>query len=154
MESMAQQYIDPVIDVFSSMLTLLAPKMWFSALFAVGGLLFSADAPMILSGIIVLVIFDTVTGVMGAWMRRERVESRRLLRGAFKLVVYAMLLSAAYITDVIAGFAGNTWLSIEYAVASFLAATEFVSIVENTGKMGYVVPKKLLNQLEIFRIKK
>lgn len=42
----------------------------------------------------------------------------------------------------------------ESTMVGFIAVTEFISILENMGRMGFVIPKKLLNQLQDFQSQK
>ena len=36
-------------------------------------------------------------------------------------------------------------------MVAFVGITEFISILENIGRLGYQTPKKLLNQLKEYR---
>jgi phage-related holin len=100
-----------------------------------------------------LLIFDTVFGVMASWYEKEPITSRRLSAVVRKGTVYFMAISAGYFTDLT--IAESLPLLDSHAVQSlmigFIGVTEFSSIIENMGRMGYETPKKLLNQLPGFK---
>ena len=43
---------------------------------------------------------------------------------------------------------------LDDTIIAFLTLTELISIIENTGKMGYAIPKKLLLKLKSIRDEK
>ena len=98
--------------------------------------------------VVILVIFDFITGIVAAKVAHEEIRSAKVFRSAMKLVAYLMLISAGHFAEVafpvISPFADET-------VLAFLAVTELISTIENAGKMGFVIPKKLLNRLEKYR---
>lgn len=114
------------------------------------GLLFGLGNPMVLKALFLLVVIDFITGIASAYVAKEPIRSRSAVRSAFKVAVYGMLIAAGHLTEAIVP--GTTF--IEEVVVSFLALTELISIIENIGKMGYAVPKKLLNQLQKLRDQK
>ena len=99
--------------------------------------------------IMMLMTFDTILGVMASWKEGQAITSRRFSRVVQKSVVYLMSISAAYFTDITIGFN-----AIQPTMIAFIAVTEFISILENMGRMGYQTPKKLLNQLKDFQSQK
>ncbi len=72
------------------------------------------------------------------------IKSAKILRTALKTVVYFMMVSAAYLTET----AGLGFLPLDETIIGFLAATELISLIENTANMGFAIPKKLLNKLK------
>lgn len=111
------------------------------------GMFFGFDDNMALVGMIILIGFDFVTGVIAAYHNNEFITSKGVRRSASKVAVYGILISAGHITEQITP---GTWY-IQDAVITFLALTELISIIENVGKMGYAIPKKLLKKLEWIR---
>lgn len=108
------------------------------------GFLFGTGIQLILFGLVVLVFFDFLTGIMAAFQMGLPIQSRKALHSAIKLGVYGILVSSAHITQsVVHGFD-----FMDIGMTAFLSATEFISIMENAGKMGYSVPLKLLNQIK------
>lgn len=104
--------------------------------------------PFAIRSIMFLVIVDFITGLSAAKLSGEEIRSSKVVRSAIKFVVYLLLIASAHITEyavpVIAGFGDET-------IVAFLALTELISVIENVGKMGYAVPKKLLNKLQDIR---
>ncbi len=113
--------------------------------FILGGFafFFGASNGSILLMLVSLIAFDLVMGIGAAYAVGQPIESRRALKTATKLAVYLLLISAAYLCESIVP--GTTLM--DEAMVSFLALTEFISIMENAGRMGFSVPQKLLNQL-------
>lgn len=109
--------------------------------------LVGANNIAILQALLVLIAIDFVTAIGGAYTQGVPIESRRALKGATKVIVYATFVSAGHLTSLI--LLNTIW--IEVAVMSFLALTELVSIMENIGKMGYTVPQTLLNRIKELR---
>jgi len=114
----------------------------FSFLFGIN----NADAVLAFS---VLVVIDFLTGLAGAKMQGDTIESKKAIKSVVKFVFYCMFISASYLTEKIVP--GTTF--IDEITISFLAITELISIMENIGKMGYEVPLKLLNNVRGMRKK-
>ena len=95
-----------------------------------------------------LIIFDFITGIAAAKKTGEEIKSSKVIRSAIKLVVYFLLIAGARITETAVPILGGV---IDETVIAFLALTELISLMENVGKMGYAIPKQLLNKLEKLR---
>lgn len=104
----------------------------------------------ILASVIVLTLLDMVTGVMASVKTNDTIESKRLFKTAVKIFIYLLLISAGHLTTTAIGF---NIMAVE-AITITIAITELISILENASRMGYAIPKKLLNQLEDFKSKK
>lgn len=102
-----------------------------------------------LMAILILMIIDTLFALMAAYHNGQPITSRRFSRSLFKAIVYFMAISAGYFADLTIPFS-----VIQATMIAFVGATEFISILENMGRMGYKTPKKLLNQLQEFQSKK
>lgn len=103
-----------------------------------------------------LMVFDAITGVMAAWYEGKPITSRRFASSVRKGIVYFIGISAGYFTDQtmttdLPLLDGHT---IQAIMIAFIGVTEFSSILENMGRLGYETPKKLLNQLKYFKSKK
>ncbi len=95
--------------------------------------------------VLMLMIFDTILGLMATWQEGQAITSRKFSRVVQKGVVYFMAISAGYFAD------NTTGLNIiQSTMIAFIGVTEFISILENMGRLGYKTPKKLLNQLKDF----
>lgn len=95
-----------------------------------------------LSALFALCIFDFFFGVAASRHGGEPIRSSKVARTAIKIVVYFTLVAAARVTEytVVLTFLDET-------VIGFLAATELLSIMENTGRLGFAVPRKLVDLL-------
>ena len=93
-----------------------------------------------------LIIVDFVFGIVASYKTGVEIKSAKVLRTGLKMVVYFTMVSAAFLAET----AGIDFLPLDETVIAFLAATELVSIIENTANMGFAVPKKLLNKLKEF----
>ena len=124
-------------------------KTFFTGVFVTYNFLLGGTLdPFVVRCIFFLVVFDFITGIYAAKKNGEEIKSAKVIRSAIKLVVYMIMISAAHITElavpIVASFCDET-------VVGFLAITELISILENTGKMGFMVPKKMLNTLKEVR---
>ena len=109
--------------------------------------LFDVNQGDALIAIIVLIVIDFITGFASAKISGEEIKSAKVFRSAIKLVIYFMMISAAHMVELASGI-----LSIaDDTVIAFLAVTELISLIENIGKMGFAVPKKMLNKLQDYR---
>lgn len=99
--------------------------------------------------LVMLMVFDTILGMMAAWQEGHAITSREFSRVVQKGVVYFMGISAGFFADQTIG-----WAVIQSTMIAFIGVTEFISILENMGRMGYQTPKKLLNQLKDFQSQK
>jgi len=97
--------------------------------------------------LVVLVVLDSVTGLMGAYASKEVISSKRFITSVPKLLRYLVFLAAGHLLQQVVGIN----LYIENAILIYLAATEFISVAENLGKAGMPLPKKLLNKIEGIR---
>lgn len=121
-------------------------KLIFAIAYVMYAFLFDVTQAHALLAIIVLVLLDFATGISAAKVSGEEIKSSKVFRSAVKVVMYMTLISASHLLEVasVIGFADDT-------VIAFLAATELISLIENVGRMGFAVPKKLLNKLQHFR---
>lgn len=95
-----------------------------------------------------LMIIDWVTGIFAARISGEVIKSSKILRTPIKIAIYFMLITTARLAEYslpdVIGYLDET-------VIAFLALTELISNIENIGKMGYAIPRKLLAKLESLR---
>jgi toxin secretion/phage lysis holin len=99
--------------------------------------------------VLMLMIFDTILGLMATWHEGQPITSRKFSRVVQKGAVYFMSISAGYFADLTIG-----WQVIQATMIAFIGVTELISILENMGRMGYQTPKSLLNQLKDFQSRK
>lgn len=106
--------------------------------------LVQADA---LIALVVLIIFDFITGVIASRKTGVAIRSSIIFRTPVKIFSYFLLISGGHLAEVVIGV--NFF--IDDIILSFLGVTELISILENVSKMGYAVPQKLLATLNQFR---
>lgn len=94
--------------------------------------------------ILLLIIFDFITGVASQKKNGHPIESAKVFRTSKKIAVYFLLVSAGFLAE--KATQGVVPL-IDETLMGFLAITELVSILENVGYMGFAIPQKLLNRL-------
>ena len=97
--------------------------------------------------VLLLIGADFVTGVSAAKLSGEEIKSSKIVRSAVKSLIYFIMIAGAHLVEVAAPFVTFT----DETILAFLASTELISIIENSGKMGFAIPKKLLNKLQDFR---
>lgn len=92
----------------------------------------------------ILILADFVFGIAASRKSGEPVRSAKMRRTAIKLTVYFSLIGLANITE----YTLPTYMHfLDESVLGFLAATELLSILENAGRLGFVVPKSLKKAL-------
>lgn len=97
--------------------------------------------------LLLLIIFDFFTAFFAAKKSGEEIKSSKIFRTPIKILIYFMLVSVAHLMEVV-----SPLLSIlDETMMGFLALTELISIIENTGRMGFAVPQRMLNKLKELR---
>lgn len=144
---MIQEFIHNIKLLWTGVWEFAMTKILFSLVSSLGVFAFGIEHAVIVKSLILLVVIDFVTGVWSARVTGEHISSRRAVKSAYKLVMYGLLIAGAHLTEVI--LPGKTYL--EDIVTGFLAVTELISILENSGRMGYAIPQKLLKKLQDFR---
>lgn len=97
----------------------------------------------IVVAVIMLIIIDTLTGLIGSYKQGKEITSKRFFDSVIKLLLFPMIIASASITQTAIGTA---ILALPQLVAGYLAMHEFLSIIENFGRIGYKIPQKVLNK--------
>jgi len=97
----------------------------------------------IVSAVIMLIIIDTITGMIAAYKQKEVISSKRFFDSIIKLILFPMIIAAGSIAQTAMS---TTILALPQLIAGYLAMHEFLSIVENFGRIGYKIPQKVLNK--------
>lgn len=141
------QKIDHIISYTGETCSALASGFFAKCLSAIGILLiqfsFGTIGFQIVAAVIMLIIIDTITGVIAAYKQKNVISSKRFFDSVVKLLLFPLIIAAASITQT--GI-GTTLLFLPQLVAGYLAMHEFLSIVENFGRIGYKIPQKVLNK--------
>lgn len=102
------------------------------------------DMDGLMTALTVLIVMDYVSGVVAA-AAEKKLSSAVGARGIAKKVFMLLIVAAANIADV--GIIGDGHV-LKSVTAMFYAANECISLIENAGRLGVPVPKKLLDVLE------
>lgn len=110
--------------------------------------LFGTGQTEAILALFLLVIVDWVFGVAAAKKTGEQITSAKFLRSPIKLGIYFTLIAATHISEhalpEILGVLDET-------MTAGLVITELLSVFEKSGKLGYAVPQRVLNQIEIYK---
>lgn len=145
---MGIEHLNYLATIFSKIVS----KFWGKLILSVSLIPVFFFDPLLKDGLIALLaltIIDFISGVIAAKKTKEQIKSAKIFNTVIKISVYFTLIAAGHLTMK----AGFHFLPIEGIILTFLAVTELVSLIENFGKLGYAVPKKLLNQLKNFENK-
>ena len=100
-----------------------------------------------LLALLILIIVDFVTAISAAYKNHTPIKSAKVFTTAVKILIYYTLIACGHLVEKAVPLFGF----MDETILAFLAVTEMISVLENCGKMGYAIPKKLLRQLEEFR---
>lgn len=114
---------------------------------AVGFLFGSADGLII--ALVVLIVMDYISGVIAAVVEK-RLSSEIGAKGIAKKVFMLLIVAVANIVDINVIGEGNVLRAVTVV---FYIANECISLIENAGRLGVPVPKKLLDVLAQLRDK-
>lgn len=121
-------------------------KWAVAGLLSLGSFLFGDAYVAGIIGVLMLMIFDTITGIMASLHEGQSITSAKFSRAVMKGTVYFIAISGAYYADTTVPFE-----IIQGTMIAFVGVTEFISLLENAGRMGFATPKKLLNNLRELR---
>lgn len=139
-----QATFDYVQHIGSDIYAYIPAKVVFAFFFAVITYLFDPLEVHALVAMFILVIADFGTGVSASVYQDVIVSSSKLKRTAVKLAVYFLLAAMGRITE----YALPAQIAfLDETIIGYLCATELLSILENTSKMGFSVPGKILKAL-------
>jgi phage-related holin len=96
-----------------------------------------------LVAVFVLILMDTLTGILAAYRRGELIQSHKILRTAIKLAVYFVLISAGFVAE-----KAIPVPVIDETIIAALAFTELLSILENTARAGFTIAAVLVEKLK------
>lgn len=142
MQEVVVYTVDKVIHIFDPTII----KVLVSVLIIISYFLFGDLYNEGLMAVLMLVLLDTLMGVFAAYRCGEGVTSRKFGRVIVKGIVYFTAISAGFFADQTIPF--NI---VEATMIGFIGVTEFISIIETMGKLGYQTPKRLLGQLKEYQ---
>lgn len=118
-------------------------KAIIAAVCSVCGFIFG-DMDGLMTALIILIVMDYVSGVVAA-IAEKKLSSAVGAKGIAKKVFMLLIVAAANVADVSIIGEGHVLKSV---TAAFYTANECLSLIENAGRLGVPVPKKLLDVLE------
>lgn len=148
-----EHIMNGTIESLKSMCQITFAKCVAALGLVIANIAFGSIDGTVIVGIGMLIIIDFITALIRELKLGKPIESKKTIKTAIKMVVYGLLVSAGYITEATIGLNAID-LPIAEIISAFIAITELVSILENVGQMGYVVPQKLLNVLQDYTKKK
>ena len=92
--------------------------------------------------LLVIIILDYISGIASA-IYNKNLDSKIGLKGILKKFMYLVIVCVSVIIDKIVGNTGVVRTLVIY----FFVANDGLSIIENMGKMGIPLPKKLIDTL-------
>ena len=107
------------------------------------------DMEGLMVALIALIILDYISGVIAAAVEK-RLSSAVGARGIAKKVFMLLIVALANIVDINVIGDGHV---LKTATVVFYICNECISLIENAGRIGVPVPKKLLDVLEQLRDK-
>ena len=92
--------------------------------------------------LLIMIILDYISGIARA-IYNKNLDSKIGLKGILKKFMYLVIVCVSVIIDKIVGNTG----AVRTLVIYFFVANDGLSIIENMGKMGIPLPKKLIDTL-------
>jgi toxin secretion/phage lysis holin len=121
------------------------PKAVVIAILGVSDWFFHPNEEMV-SIVLVLILFDTITGFLKAY-KADTVSSSGFFRFSTKLMVYFILMAVGALLDKLT--AVSDYVSALCIMTGFLAVTESLSVLENISGLGYSVPTRIVSMLRL-----
>lgn len=102
------------------------------------------DMDGLMIALIALIVLDYISGVVAA-IAEKRLSSAVGAKGIAKKVFMLLIVAVANIVDINVIGEGHVLKSV---TSVFYVANECISLIENAGRLGVPVPKKLMDVLE------
>ena len=125
-----------------------AVKSIIAAVCAVFGFVFG-DLNGLMIALVALIILDYISGVIAAVVEKK-LSSEVGAKGIAKKIFMLLIVAVANIVDINVIGDGHVLKSVTVV---FYIANECISLIENAGRLGVPVPKKLLDVLEQLKSK-
>ena len=107
------------------------------------------DMEGLMIALVALIILDYISGVIAAAVEK-RLSSEVGAKGIAKKIFMLLIVALANIVDINVIGSGHT---LKTVTVVFYLCNECISLIENAGRIGVPVPKKLLDVLEQLRDK-
>ena len=121
-------------------------KTFTAAVCTAAGFLFG-DLDGMFTALVTLIALDYISGVAAA-IAEKRLSSAAGAKGIAKKIFMLLIVAVANIVDI--GVIGDGHV-LKTVTTAFYIANECISLIENAGRLGVPVPKKLIEVLEQLR---
>ncbi len=125
-----------------------AVKSIIAAVCAVFGFVFG-DLNGLMVALVALIVLDYISGVIAAVVEKK-LSSEVGAKGIAKKIFMLLIVAVANIVDINVIGEGHV---LKNVTVVFYIANECISLIENAGRLGVPVPKKLLDVLEQLKSK-
>ena len=146
--SMKEENMEYILVLFEKIITGFDVKIMLGLVWSALVYLFGTGQSEAIIALFFLILVDWVFGLAAAKKTGQEITSAKFIRTPIKMGVYFTLIACAHVSEygvpMMAGFLDET-------MTAGLIITELLSVFEKSGKLGFVIPKRLLNQLEEFR---
>lgn len=143
---MDKQNIYDSIDIVREVCTSFVFKCFVSLFYALFTFGFSQANYIGMMGVFSLMFFHWFTGIVRAFKDGEIIRPTRWWKMFLRGMIYTILIACAHITEISVFHIGESFF-LDEMVIGFLAFTEFASVVQNCARMGFALPKRLLNRI-------
>ena len=103
----------------------------------------------LMKALIIFIVFDYASGILVAIVKKK-LSSSIGARGIAKKILMLLIVAVANVIDVCVIGEGHT---LKTVAIIFYISNECISLLENAGRLGVPVPKKLLDVLEQLKTK-
>jgi len=138
--------MDGIINFMRSVIPTGSTEIAWGGISAVGGALLSnfLGWGKSIEVLLVAMVIDYITGILAAYINpRLALSSQKGFKGICKKIIIILLVALAHELDKITGQP-----LVQTMVVWFFIGNEGLSILENAGKAGLPIPKKLRDTLE------
>lgn len=143
-ELLKQEHVDYIPYLFHKVVDFLDLKILVGLAWSGIVFFFDGGQTQALLALFFLVLADWIFGFAAAKKTGVPITSAKCFRTPVKLAIYFALVACARISEY--ALPGALGFLDETMVAG-LVLTELISIFENSGRLGFVVPQRLLNQV-------
>ena len=140
--------LDTVTNIWQSLSRYAGIKAVLAIFYTIFAFFFDTAQEAGLLALLILIIFDFITAIANAYHKKIEIQSRKVFITAGKIAIYFGLIASGNLAEHAVPILSSI---IDETILAFLTLTELVSIIENVGKLGFAIPKKLLNKLEDLR---
>lgn len=146
--NMKPEHVEYIPYIYAKMTAYLDLKILLGLVWSSLVYLFDSGQAEAMVALFLLTLVDWIFGVAASKRSGEKITSAKFIRTPIKIAVYFALIACSRISEyALPGVIGF----IDETMVAGLVITELLSVFEKSGKLGFVIPQRLLNQLEDLR---